>query len=384
MRGADGQQAGMFSYVSPERRIPADHPLRPIREMTDAVLRQLSRRFAAALREDGPALDRAGEAAARPAAPGPLLGPQRAAADGAAPVQSPLPLVRRAEHGRPRLGRDRVHEESGAAAARRRGRGLFPAGAGAGAGRAALVRRALLGGRHPDPGLGRAEELRAQGDARPHRPTIRAIPRSTSTGRSGATPRTPRSPTRTRSCSRRRRGTRRSSATSGHVLIENRHGLVVNSRLTRATGRAEWEAAWAMAKEIPGRRRATLGADKHYDDRDFVECLRTLNVTPHVAQKETHRARRADHAPRGLRREPAVPQARRGSVRVVEDRGAVPPDAVPRPRPRRLDVHLRGGGLQLGATADPPGGGCMRRRGRPWPPSAGRRRRWGLRAAHPA
>src|SRR4029453_4688017 len=46
MRGGDGQQAGMFSYVSPERRIPADHPLRPIREMTDAVLRQLSRRFA--------------------------------------------------------------------------------------------------------------------------------------------------------------------------------------------------------------------------------------------------------------------------------------------------------------------------------------------------
>jgi hypothetical protein len=36
----------MFSYVSPERRIPADHPLRPIREMTDTVLRQLSPRFA--------------------------------------------------------------------------------------------------------------------------------------------------------------------------------------------------------------------------------------------------------------------------------------------------------------------------------------------------
>src|SRR5512136_2268743 len=46
MRGGDGQQAGMFSYVSPERRIPADHPLRPIREMTDEVLRQLSPRFA--------------------------------------------------------------------------------------------------------------------------------------------------------------------------------------------------------------------------------------------------------------------------------------------------------------------------------------------------
>src|SRR5439155_27336481 len=72
----------------------------------------------------------------------------------------------------------------------------------------------------------------------------------------------------------------------GHVLIENRHGLVVNRRLTQATGRAEWEAAWAMAKQIPGRRRGTLGADKHYDDRDFVECLRTLKVTPHVAQKD--------------------------------------------------------------------------------------------------
>src|SRR3989449_6140855 len=46
MRGGDGQQAGMFSYVSPERRIPTDHPLRPIREMTDTVLRQLSPRFA--------------------------------------------------------------------------------------------------------------------------------------------------------------------------------------------------------------------------------------------------------------------------------------------------------------------------------------------------
>src|SRR5262245_20297346 len=46
MRAADEKQAAMFSYLSPEQRIPADHPLRPIREMTDEVLRQLSRRFA--------------------------------------------------------------------------------------------------------------------------------------------------------------------------------------------------------------------------------------------------------------------------------------------------------------------------------------------------
>src|SRR5437870_1184526 len=46
MRGTDEKQAAMFSYVLPEQRVPADHPLRPIRDMTDDVLRQLSRRFA--------------------------------------------------------------------------------------------------------------------------------------------------------------------------------------------------------------------------------------------------------------------------------------------------------------------------------------------------
>src|SRR5213078_1657605 len=165
----------------------------------------------------------------------------------------------------------------------------------------------------------------------------------------------------------------------GHVVIENRHGLVVNSRLTRATGRAEWEAAWAMAKQIPGRRRATLGADKHYDDRDFVTCVRTLNVTPHVAQKEIT----ALHAPFRLRGQPAVPQARRGSVRVAEDRGAVSPGAIPGTRTRRLDVHLRGGRLQPGAAQDTARGRCMRRRGGVWLPSAERGRR-GLRAAQAA
>ena len=46
MRGADGKQEAMFSYVSPEQRVPADHPLRPIREMVDTVLQEMSRRFA--------------------------------------------------------------------------------------------------------------------------------------------------------------------------------------------------------------------------------------------------------------------------------------------------------------------------------------------------
>ena len=45
MRGGDRQQAGMWSYVSPEARVPQDHPLRPIRQMVDVVLKELSPHF---------------------------------------------------------------------------------------------------------------------------------------------------------------------------------------------------------------------------------------------------------------------------------------------------------------------------------------------------
>jgi transposase len=45
MRGTDHQQSGMFSYISAERRVPKDHPLRPIRAMADAALRELGPRF---------------------------------------------------------------------------------------------------------------------------------------------------------------------------------------------------------------------------------------------------------------------------------------------------------------------------------------------------
>src|SRR5439155_303633 len=46
MRGDDNQQEGMFSYVSPEKRVPADHPLRPIRKLVDEILKEMSPRFA--------------------------------------------------------------------------------------------------------------------------------------------------------------------------------------------------------------------------------------------------------------------------------------------------------------------------------------------------
>lgn len=76
---------------------------------------------------------------------------------------------------------------------------------------------------------------------------------------------------------------------AGHVLMENRNGLIVDVQLTHATGTAEREAALSMVKQRAGSRRVTLGGDKNYDTGDFVQKLRDLKVTPHVAQNDTNR-----------------------------------------------------------------------------------------------
>jgi len=285
MRGTDEKQAGMFSYVSPERRISADHPLRPIRDMTDEVLRQLSRRFAALYPKTG-----------RPSiAPEKLL--RALLLQVLYSVRSERLLMEQLEYNllfrwfvglsmddpvwdvtvftknRERLLRGDIAE--------------------------AFFQRVLE--------LARAERLLSDEHFSVDGTLIQAWAGQKSFVRKGTTPPPPDDPGNP---TVNFHGEKRSNATHasitdsdallfkkakgheaklsylGHVLIENRHGLVVNSRLTQATGRAEWEAAWTMTKAIRGCRRATLGADKHYDDRAFVECLRTLNVTPHVAQKE--------------------------------------------------------------------------------------------------
>jgi transposase len=71
----------------------------------------------------------------------------------------------------------------------------------------------------------------------------------------------------------------------GNAMTENRHGLVVETELGSASGTIEREAAQTMVvRYSPGSRRLTLGADKGYDAREFVDDLRDLNVTPHIAQ----------------------------------------------------------------------------------------------------
>ena len=75
----------------------------------------------------------------------------------------------------------------------------------------------------------------------------------------------------------------------GHLLTENRHGLVVKTAVTRATGTAERDAALRMIKTKAGARRITVGGDKNFDTREFVEKLRKMGVTPHVAQNTQRR-----------------------------------------------------------------------------------------------
>jgi hypothetical protein len=75
----------------------------------------------------------------------------------------------------------------------------------------------------------------------------------------------------------------------GHLLMENRHGLIVDALLSEASGTAERDAALTMLGRQRGRRRITLGADKAYDVADFVAELRALKVTPQVAQNTSGR-----------------------------------------------------------------------------------------------
>ncbi len=81
----------------------------------------------------------------------------------------------------------------------------------------------------------------------------------------------------------------------GHGLMENRHGLLVDACLTPADGHAERVAALAMIEPRADRPRAiTLGADKAYDAEDFVNELRSMTVTPHVAQNTSGRSSAID------------------------------------------------------------------------------------------
>src|SRR5262249_18346807 len=86
---------------------------------------------------------------------------------------------------------------------------------------------------------------------------------------------------------RKSRGQEARLAYQGHVLMEHRRGLAVDTCVTQAVGIAGREAAWAMATNLrPG---ATLAGGKGYDTTAFVAALRARRITPHVAQNTANR-----------------------------------------------------------------------------------------------
>ncbi len=77
---------------------------------------------------------------------------------------------------------------------------------------------------------------------------------------------------------------------AGHIVIENRNGLVADAVVTQATGNAERDGALILAEDLPGSHRKTIGADKAYDRADLVTAMRDKNITFHPAQKKAYSA----------------------------------------------------------------------------------------------
>ncbi len=303
MRGDDGQQGSMFSYRALEDRIPKDHPLRPLRAMVDEALAEVSPLFAKLYAETG-----------RPSIP-----PERLLRalllQILFSVRSERQLMEELEYNllyRWFVGlgmddpvwvpttftknRDRLLEVDVA-------RAFFDAVLGQ------AQEKQLLSPEHFSVDGTLIEAWASQKSFQPKRsrPNSRKKRRDRDGGGGGGS----RNPTVSFHGERRinethesttdpearlmnRKGKESKLSYQGHVLTENRNGLVVDARLTQADGHAERSAALAMLEDLPAGPRVTLAADKGYDTQDFVEGCRALGVTPHVAQNTTNRRSRID------------------------------------------------------------------------------------------
>ena len=284
MRGDDEQTGHMFSYLSPEQRVPADHPLRAIRALTDEALRSMSRRFARLYATTG-----------RPSIPPEqllralllqvlysvrierllmeelnynLLYRWFVGLNMDDPVWHPTTFTKNRDR---LLAGDVAAAFFDAVAAQARTAELLSdehftvdgTQLEAWASLKSFQRRDAPPGAPPDD---------------PGNPTVdfRGEPRRNATHVSTTDP--------AAKLYRKGLGREAKLAYLGHVLLDNRHGLVANVGVTAATGTAEREAAlWLLAAGVPPG--STVGADKGYDVASFVRDVRGLGLTPHVAQK---------------------------------------------------------------------------------------------------
>jgi transposase len=283
MRGDDVQQQAMFSYLSPEARVPRDHPLRPIRDMVNQALRELFGEFQAMYSREG-----------RPSIPPEKL-LRALLLQIFYTIRSARLLMEQLDYNllfRWFVGLsmdDQVWDHSVFSKNQER----FLASDLAGAFFSRILQQAanagLLSSEHftvdgtlieawaslksfrpkdappPAGGAGRNPEVDFHGEKRLNQTHASTTDPEARLFRKG-------------------KGQEAKLCFMGHVLMENRHGLVISPRLSEATGTAEREEAEAMVEAVPGRHRITVGGDKAYDTREFVRALRALKAAPHVAQ----------------------------------------------------------------------------------------------------
>jgi transposase len=289
MRGTDVHQEGLFSYLSPESRIPKEHPLRPVREMVNQALAELTGQFEAMYADTG-----------RPSIPPEKL--LRASllqifysirSERLLCEQLDYNLLFRWfiglsmddsvwDHSTFSKNRDRLLESDiargffDAVLAQAESKGLTSDEHFSVDGTLIDAWASMKSVRHKD-----GSDDPPQGGGRNPERDFHGEKRTNETHASTTDPEA--------RMFRKSKGTGARLCYLGHALMENRNGLVVDARLTEATGTAERDSAVEMVAERPGRHRITVGADKLYDTRDFVDDLRELRATPHVAQNDTRR-----------------------------------------------------------------------------------------------
>jgi transposase len=306
MRGTDQQQIHVFSYISPEQRVPKDHPLRSIRTMVDEILKQLSPQFSKMYAKVG-----------RPSIPPEqLLRAQLLQMFYS--VRSERLLMEEMDYNilfRWFVGlnlddkvwdatvftknRDRLLEAEMAkeflarVVAQAREKGWT-------SDEHFTVDGTLLEAWAGAKSFQRKDKKDATPPDDPGNPTVdfHGEKRSNETHESKSDP--------DARMARKSAGKEAKLSYSGNLVVENRHGLIVDSCVWEATGTAERDAALAMLQEIPGDGRVTVGGDKGFDTADFVRECRHMRVTPHVAQNLGRRggsaidARTARHTGYGI------------------------------------------------------------------------------------
>jgi transposase len=293
MRGDDHQQAGMWSYLAPEQRVPLDHPLRPIRAMVDAILVELSPAFAKLYSPVG-----------RPSIPPEKL-LRALLLQVLYSTRSERLLMEQLDYNllfRWFVGLN-MDDPIWDATVFTKNRERLLAGDIA----QAFFDRALAQARQR--GLLSDEHFTVDGTLIEAWASLKSFKR---TDAPVEPPDDPGNPTVDFHGERRSNVTHGSTtdpdarlvrkakgheaklAYQGHVLMDNRHGLAVEGCVTRASGYGERAAALEMLGHVATTHRVTVGADKGYDTRDFVEALRLVQVTPHVAQNTSNRSSAID------------------------------------------------------------------------------------------